>query len=159
VALGSNQTYRFNFNWILIDYVINVPSVWLGSHVNDALDKSVNFRTAPMKTVFNDMSTHCTTFGDIITTVLKEISISEGVNKPPLGNIRTLSHPFEFEIENIAKGIRLGHPYDIINVVCRRHFKENFGEHQLPRIPWVVQHNPEHFYQSIDMYSECPEPQ
>jgi hypothetical protein len=50
-------------------------------------------------------STHCTTCGDMLTAMLKYISISEARDKVPANNVRFMSHPFEREAETLALGI------------------------------------------------------
>jgi hypothetical protein len=106
ISLGSQHSYRYNFNWALTDYPIDVPAVTPGSTANELVQQGKSFRgDAPPATKLKPFSTHCTTFGDMTIAVLKLISISEGRDKVPGNNVRMMSHPFEVAKDTIAVGL------------------------------------------------------
>lgn len=171
VAFGSSHSYRYTFNWIVTRYGIAVPVVYMGGHANEIVTNNLgNFRdeaTGKGRTVYNDISTHCTTFGDVMTAFLKHISISEGRSRVPLGDVHLLSHPFEYEAQSVGIGIHLGQDPHGSNdrntdlgwvgpVLCREDFIRQYGDAQLPYIPWVVEANPKRF--AMYMNWTCPLP-
>lgn len=107
VSLGSEHSYRFNFNYILSRYHIDVPYVIPGSLANELVAQGSDFRASgiSMATHLSPFSTHCTTFGDIMTDVVKLISISEARDKVPANQVMILSRPFDREPDTIALGI------------------------------------------------------
>lgn len=108
LSLGSKHTYRFNFKYILSRYEIAVPFVIPGPLANELVDRQSNFRSdIPIATKLWPYSTHCTTFGDIIASVMKELSTSEARDKVVANNVRMMSHPFEMEADTVALGIRV----------------------------------------------------
>jgi hypothetical protein len=88
-------------------YHIGVPLVIPGSTANELVQKGSNFRNdVPVGSEVFPFSTHCTTFGDVMTAILKEISISEARDKVPANDVRIMSRPFEVEQETTNVGLR-----------------------------------------------------
>lgn len=108
VSLGSEHTYRFNFNFILTRYHIDVPYIIPGSMANNLVAQGSDFRAhgVNLVTKLSPYSTHCTTFGDIMADVMKSASVSEARDTVPMNLVSYLSRPFEREADTVAIGIR-----------------------------------------------------
>lgn len=73
------------------------PQVFTGRAAVAALNKRGNVRGEPTAVTLQSTAEHYTTFGDVITAIIKDLHISEARAKVPANNVTILSSPFEIE--------------------------------------------------------------